>query len=48
LDIESIETVVALEGVVMGLGTGGNHLVEWVGNVVLFGVAQGRFLRETS
>jgi hypothetical protein len=48
LDIEDIEMVVALESAGMGLGTGVNHLVEWVGNVVLFGSAQGRFLRETS
>jgi hypothetical protein len=48
LDIEGIEMVVALESTGMGLGTGVNHLVEWVGNVVLFGLAQSRFLREAS
>jgi hypothetical protein len=48
LDIEGIEMVVALEIAGMGLGTGVDHLVEWIGNVVLFGLAQGRFLKETS
>jgi hypothetical protein len=48
LDIEGIEMVVALESAGVGLGTEENHLVEWVGNVVLFGLAQDRFMRETS
>jgi hypothetical protein len=39
---------VALENVGMGLGTGVDHLVEWMRDVVLVGLAQGCFLWETS
>jgi hypothetical protein len=48
LGIESSEKVVALASSGVGLGTGVIHLVEWVGDVVLFGLARGRFLKETS
>jgi hypothetical protein len=48
LGTESIEMVVALENVGMGLGTGVSHLVEWVRDVVLVGLAQDCFLWETS
>jgi hypothetical protein len=48
LGIESIEMVVALASSEMGLGSGVIRLVEWVGDVVLFGLARGRFLKETS
>jgi hypothetical protein len=48
LGTESIEMVVALENVWMGLGTGVGHLVEWMRDVVLVGLAQGHFLWETS
>jgi hypothetical protein len=40
--------VVALGGSGLGLGTGVIHLVEWVEDVILFGLARGRFLKETS
>jgi hypothetical protein len=39
LGIENIELVVALASSGMGLDTGVFHLVEWVGDVVLFGLA---------
>jgi hypothetical protein len=42
LGIESVEMVVALAG------SGVIHLVEWVGDVVLFGLARCCFLKETS
>jgi hypothetical protein len=40
--------VVALENVGMGLGTGVSHLVEWMRDIVLIGLAQSPFLWETS
>jgi hypothetical protein len=48
LGIESIEMVVALGSSGVGLDTGVIHLVEWVGDVVLFASARGRFLKKTS
>jgi hypothetical protein len=40
--------VVALASSGMGFGSGVIRLVEWVGDAVLFGLARGRFLKETS